>query len=78
MVYRLQSLNQIVLLIMSHCINIMSSVELEGEIKTLTKSKSELQTSLDEWKVIESSRLFCFILEMCLLATTFVCQLPVV
>lgn len=27
--------------------------ELEGEVKTLTKNKSELQTSLDEWKNIE-------------------------
>lgn len=37
--------------ISSHFIFIMFSVELEGEVKTLTKRKSELQTSLDEWKV---------------------------
>ena len=50
------------LLILYSCIYIMSSVELEGEVKNLTKSKSELQTSLDEWKVIEISKLFllCF------------------
>ena len=36
----------------------MLFVELEGEVKTLTKNKSELQTSLDEWKVTEISRLF--------------------
>ena len=42
----------------SHYIYIMSCVELEGEVKTLTMSKSELQTSLDEWKVIEISNLF--------------------
>ena len=43
---------------LSHVIYIMSSVELEGEVKTLTKSKSELQSSLDEWKVIQISNLF--------------------
>ena len=44
--------------ISTHCIYIMSCVELEGEVKTLTLSKSELQTSLDEWKVIEISNFF--------------------
>ncbi|KAL9982920.1 hypothetical protein ACROYT_G005035 [Oculina patagonica] len=33
--------------------------ELEGEVKTLTKSKSELQTSLDEWKNMEKQKKRC-------------------
>ena len=45
-----------VLQILSHSTYIC--VELEGEVKTLTKNKSELQTSLDEWKVTEISRVF--------------------
>ena len=67
-----------VLQILSHCTYIMSCVELEGEVKTLTKNKSELQTSLDEWKVTEISRLFCVILELCFMDLASVCLLSAV